>query len=117
MVDQRRHPGARQFLGDDRVLDERAALSAVLAGPRDADQPRVGEHPLGLPELGLLPAGVDALLAGLQVQQLAGVLVEQTTDAGAVGALLGAVVEVHSAAPLLAGNRRSVTPVTRNGQR
>jgi hypothetical protein len=42
-----------------------------------------------------VPARVDALLAGSEVQQLAGVLLEQVTDLRTVGGLVGAVVEVH----------------------
>ena len=80
----------------DRLLHQRAALAAVLARPRDADQPGLGEHPLGAAELGLVGGRVDRL-PRRDVQQVAGVLLEQAAHVRPVVGLLGGVVEVHAA--------------------
>jgi hypothetical protein len=61
--------------------------------------------------------GIDRF-PGSDVQQLVRVLLEQFPDVRPVLGFLGTVVEVHAAGPLVdVRNRRSVTPVTRNGQR
>ena len=89
-----RDPGPGELLPGDRLLHQRAALAAVLARPRDADQAGVGEHPLRRAELRLVGGRVEGL-ARRDVQQVPGVLLEQTPHVRPVLGFLGTVVEVH----------------------
>jgi hypothetical protein len=95
VVDEGRDAGAGQLLLHDRLLHQRAALPAVLAGPGDADQAGLVQHPLRAPQLGLGGGGVDRLLPRTDVQQLGGVLLERAPDTCPVLGFLGGVVEVH----------------------
>ncbi len=98
VVDQAGHPGAGQLLPDDRLLREAAALPAVVGCPGHPDEAGLGQHPLGAAQRLLLLAGVGGLLAGVEVHELVGVLGQCGSHPGAVGGLVGGVVEVHGGA-------------------
>ena len=67
-ADELRRPGPRQLLGDDVVLDRAAAATAVLLGPRDADQPAARELRLPRPaERDLVGEVVEARRQALAV--------------------------------------------------
>jgi hypothetical protein len=99
VVDQSRYAGADQLLLHDRLLHQRAALPAVLAGPADAHQTGLVQHALRPAQVGLGGSGVHRLLPRADVQQLGGVLLERPPDTGPVLGFLGGVVEVHEPLP------------------
>ena len=92
-VDQGRRTRARQLLADDRLLHRRATLPAVLDGPGDADESRLVERALPPLALGHLLVAVGVALVARR--HVAAMRLQEVTDAGTPGSLVGGVVEVH----------------------